>query len=247
MTLKVLLGALATVAALGTVAYAAVRPDFGSGRRGGGLHESGGLSVPATPRIVGHPAKLATSSTARFHLVGPTRPIEYQCRLDRGPWRRCRTKIVLRGIRPGPHTFSARVVHRGDPPGLPARFHWRLLVPKAFSIKPELSRLPPLYPGGPAATLHLVVGNPNPVPILVTGLWATATSSHPGCSSAENLELMPSNVSRRAPLRISPQGSIALPTTKVSAPTIRLRDLPVNQDACQGAHFPLKFFGSAHG
>jgi hypothetical protein len=33
----------------------------------------------------------------------------------------------------------------------------------------------------------------------------------------------------------------------VSAPRIALRDLPVNQDDCKGAQFPLAFSGEAHG
>jgi hypothetical protein len=38
-----------------------------------------------------------------------------------------------------------------------------------------------------------------------------------------------------------------LPAVGVAAPTIQLRDLPVNQDACQSASFPLSFSGSARG
>jgi hypothetical protein len=40
---------------------------------------------------------------------------------------------------------------------------------------------------------------------------------------------------------------VTLPAPGVSPPAIQLRDLPFNQDACQGARFPLAFSGEARG
>jgi hypothetical protein len=73
------------------------------------------------------------------------------------------------------------------------------------------------------------------------------TGDPEGCDSADNLELTQSSASSSAPLRIPARGSVSLPAQGVSAPSIRLRELPVNQDACQRAHFPLAFSGEAHG
>jgi hypothetical protein len=119
--------------------------------------------------------------------------------------------------------------------------------PERFSIVPSLSRLPDLYPGAPPVALPLRLVNPNRVPIVVTSLRVSVRRSPAGCSSSRNLELIPSNASRRHPLRIRAHGSARVPARRIKAPALRLRNLPVNQDACREAQFPLVFTGSAHG
>jgi hypothetical protein len=47
-------------------------------------------------------------------------------------------------------------------------------------------------------------------------------------------------------VRVPAGGSVTLPMQGVSAPTIRLLNLPVNQDACKNARFSLSYSGSAH-
>jgi hypothetical protein len=112
---------------------------------------------------------------------------------------------------------------------------------------PQLAGLDALYPGAPALPLRLTISNPNPAPIFVTGLVVTSAAGAPSCSSADNLVLTDAGVSATAPLRVPAHGSVSLPSSAVSAPAIRLRDLPVNQDACQRATFPLSFSGTARG
>ena len=116
-----------------------------------------------------------------------------------------------------------------------------------FSIAPLLSSLSALHPGAPPTALPLVIANPNSVPIFVTGLSVTVTADPVGCASAENLVLGQSGASSAAPIEIPAGGSVSVPSPGASAPTIQLRDLPVNQDACQNARFPLEFSGSARG
>ncbi len=62
-----------------------------------------------------------------------------------------------------------------------------------------------------------------------------------------NLALSGSSASSSAPLMIPARGWVSLPAPGVSAPAIRLLDLPINQDACKNAQFTLAFHGSAHG
>jgi hypothetical protein len=95
--------------------------------------------------------------------------------------------------------------------------------------------------------LPLTIENPNPVPIFVTDLRVAATADPPGCAREENLSLIAASLSSAAPLRVPAGGSASLPAPGVSPPAIQLRDLPVNQDACQGARFPLAFSGEARG
>jgi hypothetical protein len=103
-----------------------------------------------------------------------------------------------------------------------------------------------LSPGGPALTIPLALFNPNPVPIYVTALTVTVASSPEGCSAEENLRLTQSDASTEKPVMVPGDAAVTLPAQGVAAPTIQLLDLPVNQDACQNATFPLTYTGSAH-
>jgi hypothetical protein len=234
---------LGVAACLGAVAYAAAS------------HSATGTGVerqPASPRlprptITHHPGKLATSPHARFGFTVRGRNLRFQCRLDRRGWRACRAPIAFAGLTPGEHAFFVRALDRRRRHGPAARFRWSLLAPKDFSIAPQPAGLGSLYPGAPPMPLPLTISNPNPVPIHVTSLRVAATADPPGCTSAANLELIHSNVSSATPLRVPAKGSVGLPAEGASAPAIRLRDLPVNQDACQRAQFPLAFSGEARG
>jgi hypothetical protein len=102
-----------------------------------------------------------------------------------------------------------------------------------------------LFPGGPALTIPLKIFNPNPAPIIVVALQVSVASSPPGCSAEENLKILQSNISATLPLRVASGEAVTLPAQGVSAPTIQFLNLPVNQDACQNATFPLIYSGSA--
>jgi hypothetical protein len=231
------------LAVLGAVAYGATR----SGSPHPVAEPRSSLPRPPRPRIVSHPEKTAVSVTATFALAARGAKPRFECRLDAGGWRACRTPIEFSGLSAGAHAFAARTVDRRGRHSPPARFRWNLLEPKAFSISPQPVDLDGLYPGAPPLQLPVVLANPNPVAIFVTRL-SVAVPAGPGeCPSAANLLLGGSSASSAAPLEIPANGSVALPRPGASAPTIQLRELPVDQDACQGASFPLAFSGSARG
>jgi hypothetical protein len=228
---------------LAAVAYAAPHhsapPAPGAGRvREGALPK---------PSLADHPNRLAISAGARFGFTARGRRLRFECRLDKRPWRPCRSPVVFTGLSAGAHRFAVRAAGAGGSHGRSARFRWKVLEPKDFSIAPQLAGLGKLYPGAPAQPLPLTISNPNPVRIFVTGLAVSPAAGAPSCSSADNLVLTDAGVSNAAPLRVPAHGSVSLPTSGVPAPAIRLRDLPVNQDACQGATFPLSFTGRARG
>lgn len=235
------LAAVLAVAGLGAAAYAAA-PGEGTGTTQGAAPKE----IPK-PLITRHPRKTATSARARFGFAVRGPGLRFQCRLDRRTWQLCRTPIVFRQLAPGRHRFSVRALDRRGRPGPPARFRWRLLEPKDFSITPQSADLSRLYPGAPPISLPLTIANPNPVPIRVTSLRIAVTADPAECPSAANLELTHANVSSSAPLRVPARGSVNLPTQEATAPSIQLRNLPVNQDACQGVRFPLSFSGKARG
>lgn len=237
---------LAGIIGLSAVAYATAPHSDSPGSAPKAERSQGVASLPK-PKITMHPDKLATSTSAKFSFAvrGGGKP-RFQCRLDKRSWTACQPPLSLSKLAIGSHSFSVRVTAR-DRHGKAARFRWRVLEPMDFSITPQLAGLGALYPGAPAQALPLTITNPNPAPILVTSLQVRATSDPPGCGSAENLILSGSSASSASPLKVPAGGSVSLPAPGVAAPSIQMRDLPVNQDACQRSRFPLAFSGTARG
>lgn len=139
-----------------------------------------------------------------------------------------------------------RALGRRGNPGRAVHFSWQQLEPKPFSIEPR-GTTEGMLPGDPPQPLPVLIFNPNPVPIEVTSLTVALAEDPPGCPGNPNFELTPASASPSAPLTVPASGSVSLPSATVSAPTIALRNLPVNQNACQGARVQLALSGEAHG
>lgn len=249
---RIAIGTLLALTLVAAAAYAAA----GRGGEGGKerLEPAAPPLSPTSPmttagsgavRIPGHPPALSTESTARFRVETSGEPA-LRCRLDQRPAQECDESVVLyRGVGAGPHTFYVQALRRGR---IAARadFVWMVLEPKPFTVSPEPATIGPLYPGEVASPIPVTISNPNPVPITVTSLRVTASGGAPGCSPAENVALtVPALAGGK--LRIAAHDSVALPSATVAAPTIALRELPTNQDACKNAGFDLAFSGSAGG
>jgi hypothetical protein len=242
---KGVLALLVGIVGLGAVAYASSPRDSHPGSAPPSERSRASASPPK-PKIGQHPDKVAVSGGARFTFSARGRNPRFQCRLGRR-WVTCQSPLVLSKLAVGIHSFSVRTVGARGARSKAARFRWRVLEPKDFSIVPQLAGLGALFPGAPAQALPLTISNPNSVPIFVTSLQVRTTADPAGCSSAENLILSGSNASIAAPIRVPAGGSVSLPAPGASAPAIQLRDLPVNQDACQRTQFPLAFTGTAQG
>ncbi|HEV7483168.1 MAG TPA: hypothetical protein VGO13_08720 [Solirubrobacterales bacterium] len=256
---KALVALVSATGCLAAVAYAATAPsapDRGSAiqpaarsveaRRLVPSPRTGGAGL-ARPRIVRHPAPATLSTRVSFRYASPQVDVDFACKLDDAGWKRCaRARVAYRGLAVGPHQFFVRAEAEGAR-SRPARFAWAQGQPQSFSIVAELSPLSRLYPGAPPIAVPLVLTNPNSAPIRVTSLKVSVTADPAACPSGANLELIQSSASERKPVKIPAGGTVRLPITGVSAPAIALRDLPVNQDACQGVSFPLAFSGEALG
>jgi hypothetical protein len=204
---------------------------------------------PPAPHIAGHPTEETSSSSATFAFTDDERHIRFQCSVDTRAWRVCSSPFSYRRLSVGAHYFRVRALEPPAPPSPAARFDWRVVTPssgESFSISVGEIAGGLLYPGAAPQTIRITLSNPNDVSIFVTSLSVTVPSGPAGCDSATNIGLAQSDVSSVAPVQISAHGSLTLPAQGRSAPTIGLVNLPVNQDACQNARFPLSVTGSAH-
>jgi hypothetical protein len=254
---KLVVGLVVALLAVAGVSYAAVRPTIDAGDGTGTGPER--HAPPSTPikaptqtpvvasdtsplRIVGHPPAVSGSTTARFRMIAAGDP-ELRCRLDSRPAQPCPANVTYRGLGAGDHRFYVAAREKGRR-AVRADFGWRVLEPEPFEVEPRPGSVGPLYPGGEPVPIRVVISNPNEVAITLTGLRVTASGGGAGCPPKANVALTAPDLSE-ANLRIPANGSLVLPNAKVEAPTIRLRELGVNQDACQGAEFDLSFSGSA--
>ena len=256
IALKAVAGLAGLALAAATAAYATGVPQHDGreardslGKALGGSLGRGAVSTgprPAAPAIVAHPPAVSTSARAFFRFRAPRMTSRSECRLDRRRWQACRSSATYTSIAIGRHVFRVRAVAAGGR-GRASRYAWERVETKPFSVIPDLSALEPLYPGAAPIALPLRIVNPNPVPIVVTALRVAVASDPTDCDSDSNLELEPSDVSSRRPLRIPAGRTVRVPSKRILAPTIRLRDLPVDQDGCKDVSFPLTFSGTAHG
>jgi hypothetical protein len=239
-----------------------------------GASPRGGEERAPRVRLIEVPAASSTAADTqfRFHVppraketgeapspAGPEAPVSrrrFQCRLDGGRWSDCSSPHRLVGLAPGGHDFAVRALSYKGRSGPDIAYEWQIVEPtsavseaptegKPFSIE-QTGALAPLYPGDPAQQVPLAIGNPNSVPIEVTGLTAAIADAPPGCGVA-NFALAASSASEAAPLVVPAEGTVELPAASVSAPSIALLDLPLNQDACQGAELELALSGEARG
>jgi hypothetical protein len=256
IALKAVAGLAGLALAVATAAYAAAVPQHDGRQAPGSLGKALGGSPgreaastgrrPAGPAIVAHPPTVSTSARAFFRFRAPRMTSRSECRLDGRGWQACRSSVTYTSIPIGRHLFRVRAV-AANGRRRTSRFAWERVETKPFSVIPDLSALEPLYPGAAPVALPLRIANPNPVPIVVTALRVAVASDPTDCDSDTNLELEPSDVSSRRPLRIPAGRTVRIPSKRILAPTIRLRDLAVDQDGCKDVSFPLTFSGTAHG
>jgi hypothetical protein len=255
-------------ACLGGVAYAAT----GLGQSQPVSKQSGPRSPgpsagedPPRPKFIETPASVGVDpdSQFRFHVApaetptagsGPSRPTQpaprwrqFECRLDGSEWGACSSPHVLVGLQPGTHAFAVRALNRRERFGQAAHYRWTQLEPMEFSVDPLFGSLPELMPGDPSQQLPVRISNPNPAAIEVTSLTVAVIPDRPGCAADPNFAVTPAGVTPESPLDIPAGGSVSLPTEAAAAPTLALRELPVDQNACQGASLHLVFSGEARG
>lgn len=204
--------------------------------------------APPAPTFVQKPADPSDSDSATFAFANGEANVAYLCQLDGGAYAACSNPVTFKKLADGTHLLSVKARDAAGNVGAPSAYGWRVQTPskgEPFTIAGGFGGL--LYPGT-TGQLALRISNPNKKAILVTGLTVTIQpgSSKIGCDGPRNLQITPSNVSAANPLSVPANGSVTLPSGSVSAPSVTMRNLPTNQDACKGAVFSFVYSGSSH-
>jgi hypothetical protein len=263
---RALVARVVAVTCLGGVAYAATLSERSQPRGKDKRQPRKQGQGPPRPRFIEVPpnGSVDPDSQFRFHVAppeqqtaasgpGPGAPQQparwrrFECRLDGGGWDGCASPYLLRALEPGDHSFAVRALNRRALAGAVAHYRWALLEPREFSVEPLTGSLEELRPGAPAQPLPLRIVNPNPAPIEVTSLTVAVAPESSTCPADPNFEVTPSSLSPAAPLTVPAGGSVSLPTATATAPAVAMRELPVDQNACQDATVRLDFSGEARG
>jgi large repetitive protein len=204
-------------------------------------------STPPPPSLTSFPPEQTTATTATFGFTDEEAGVTFLCKLDAASFASCKSPKAYSGLSQGAHTFSVEAKDKKRTNlSTVTSYTWTVSVegqPFAISGSVSGSLLP-----GVSRPLPLAVSNPNGVPIIVTSLAATAQagSTKAGCDGPTNLQITQSNVSGTNTLTVPAHGQVTLPSGTVSAPQVLMKNLPTNQDACQGASFAFNYSGSAH-
>jgi hypothetical protein len=205
---------------------------------------------PPAPAITSRPDATTTARSATFAFTEAEHGARLLCRRDGARLNWCASPQSYASLSLGAHRFEVEAVDAAGNASPLAGYSWTIAKTvetsgKPFNVTGNASG--PLAPGVSRA-LILNVANPNNAAIEVTALTVTVApgSSNADCDGPANLQLSQPNVSSANPLKISANGSAALPNGAVSAPSVLMRDLPVNQDACKNASFTFTYSGSAH-
>lgn len=206
---------------------------------------------PPTPSFSQVPPDPSASAVSMFAWAShPATGVDhYQCREENLAWFTCASPLTytVNTDNDGEHQFAVRAVDATGRTSSEADYAWKVpthgnRIP--FTITGSAGGS--LYPGAPPRSIPLRLDNPEHVAIYVTSLTVTVTSGPAGCSPTGNLSLVQSSASGATPVQVPAGGSVTLPAQGISAPTIQLVDLPVNQDACKSGAFGLSYTGSAH-
>ncbi|HEV7775046.1 MAG TPA: hypothetical protein VGO48_17335 [Conexibacter sp.] len=205
-------------------------------------------TAPPRPTLTQQPPNPSASDSATFAFTDREAGVSYECSLDGAAYAACPSPKTYTGLSAAIHRFGVRAVDAAGNRSAAIEYSWRVMsatTGQPFTLSGGYSGL--LYPGK-TADLSLRVVNPNGEAILVESIVVTIQpgSSKARCDGPANLQIVASNVTAANPLTVPANGSVTLPSGRVTAPQVTMKNLATNQDACKGAIFSFAYSGSAH-
>ena len=103
----------------------------GGGAGGGGGGNNGGGSKDTTPpqtKLLKGPPKKTTKTTAKFKFRSNEAGSSFQCKLDKGKFKKCRSPKTYKKLKPGRHVFKVRAIDKaGNVDPTPAKRKFTVL------------------------------------------------------------------------------------------------------------------------
>jgi CSLREA domain-containing protein len=109
---------------------AAADPSTGGGSSGGGGNQGGDPTPDTTaPKvtITKAPKAKSTSTTAKFKFKANEAGSTFQCKLDKGKFKNCRSPKTHKKLKPGKHVFKVRATDKAGNVGKPAKKKFTVL------------------------------------------------------------------------------------------------------------------------
>ncbi len=201
---------------------------------------------PPAPAITAAPSDPSSSAAATFAFTDGWGDATFECSLDNQGWTPCQAAITYTGLQPGAHMFAVRAIDPAGDVSQATQFAWTITAASSGLPSTILGdAVGHLYPGASAQQVPLTIKNPNSAAIDVTGLTAVIDeSSLPAGCSLSGYELEQASIPS-AGIAVPAGGSVTLPAQGATTASIRMLDLPIDQDACQNAQLTLSYSGSA--
>lgn len=205
--------------------------------------------APPAPTLTKKPSDPTNTATNDFAWTDTDDGATFECSLENGSWANCASPFrwVINDTNYGQHQFAvrARDFAGNFSAATSYKFKYEKGLPESgvpFKITGSVDSL--LI--GMWKTIPVTVANPNPVPIFVSALQVSVSTTS-SCDPGKNVELDPSNISSTNTLYVPANSSVTLPSTTqgLTAPRIRLVNRNVNQDECKGVSFALSYSGTA--
>jgi hypothetical protein len=111
---------------LSTATAASEASDGGGGGNNGG---GGGApdTIAPTVKITKGPKAKSTSTTAKFKFKASEAGSTFQCKLDKGKFKSCRSPKTYKKLKPGKHLFKVRATDKAGNVGKPAKRKFTVL------------------------------------------------------------------------------------------------------------------------
>jgi hypothetical protein len=214
-------------------------------------NESGAASWPWTvdttpppaPVITSMPPDPAPTAISTFEFIDAESPVTFECSVENGPFGTCTSPftftVIVDTSSNGQHQFAVRAVDPAGNVSGSASYRWKVDSDIGFTITGDVSGLAPnLW-----LKIPVRITNPHNFTILVESLGVSVSEAPAGCG-APSIEFQQSTASSGSPIVVPAKSSLFLvPVTQ--QPSIRLRNLPSNQDSCKGTSFELAYTGTA--
>ena len=195
--------------------------------------------APPTPVFTQTPPDPSPTDAANFDWTDAEAGVSFQCSKENGAWFSCANPytytVPITNV--SQHQFAVHAVDDAGNTSAVAAYSWK--VSKLdFTIAGTVSYLYPAV----WRSIAVTITNPNSYDINLSEISVGVSSSPAGCSASTNIEFQQSPISSSHTVTVPRNSTLTLAVA--DQPQIRLKNLPVNQDACKNGTFQLTYAGT---